>query len=99
MILIQKKFDPTSNTLKGQQILLFKEKIDIMDMVLVSPKVFLFVLSKYKIHTTLPTQEFITAATITQLNQEFIAAATTAQLNQESTTTTTTQPTQEFIFQ
>ncbi|CAJ0753072.1 20798_t:CDS:1, partial [Entrophospora sp. SA101] len=55
--------------------------------------------SKYKIHTTLPTQEFITAATITQLNQEFIAAATTAQLNQESTTTTTTQPTQEFIFQ
>ncbi|CAJ0913414.1 10284_t:CDS:1, partial [Entrophospora sp. SA101] len=54
--------------------------------------------SKYKIHTTLPTQEFITAATITQLNQEFIAAATTAQLNQESTTTTTTQPTQEFIF-
>ncbi|CAJ0882194.1 15508_t:CDS:1, partial [Entrophospora sp. SA101] len=54
--------------------------------------------SKYKIHTTLPTQEFITAATITQLNQEFIAAAITTQLNQESTTTTTTQPTQEFIF-
>ncbi|CAJ0850896.1 341_t:CDS:2 [Entrophospora sp. SA101] len=42
--------------------------------------------------------EFITAATITQLNQEFIAAATTTQLNQEYTTTTTTQPTQEFIF-
>ncbi|CAJ0761660.1 22208_t:CDS:2 [Entrophospora sp. SA101] len=43
-------------------------------------------------------KEFITAATITQLNQEFIAAAITTQLNQESTTTTTTQPTQEFIF-
>jgi len=100
-----RKFDPTSNTLKEQQILLLKEKSRCYGYGFSFTKSFSFSLcsacnsnfhrSKYKIHTTLPTQES-TAITTTHLNQEFIAAATTAQLNQESTAaaaTTTAQST------
>ena len=37
-----RKFDPTSNTLKEQQILLLKEKNRYYGYGLISPKVFLF---------------------------------------------------------